>query len=37
MRILDKEKIEYSMMSYNPDDGKIDGVAEKIGRSERSI
>ena len=39
MRILDKEKIEYSMISYDPDDGKIDGVsvAEKIGRSERSI
>ncbi len=37
MRILDKEKIEYSMMSYNPDDGKIDGVsvAEKIGREVR--
>ena len=37
MRILDKEKIEYSMMSYDPDDGKIDGVsvAEKIGREVR--
>ena len=39
MRILDKEKIEYSMMSYNPDDGKIDGVsvAEKIGREVREV
>ena len=39
MRILDKRKIEYSMMSYDPDDGKIDGVsvAEKIDESERSI
>ncbi len=35
--ILDKEKIEYSMMSYDPDDGKIDGVsvAEKLGREVR--
>ncbi|KQL55489.1 hypothetical protein AN964_12760 [Heyndrickxia shackletonii] len=34
MRILDKEKIAYSIITYNPDDGKIDGVsvAEKIGR-----
>lgn len=34
MRILDKEKIDYTMMSYSADDGKIDGVsvAEKIGR-----
>ena len=39
MRILDKEKIEYSMMSYDPDDGKIDGVsvAEKIGREVREV
>ena len=39
MRILDKEKIEYSMMSYNPDDGKIDGVsvAENWTRSEKYI
>ncbi|WP_458413539.1 Cys-tRNA(Pro) deacylase [Schinkia sp. CFF1] len=35
MRILDKEKIDYQMMSYSTDDGKIDGVsvAEKIGRA----
>lgn len=35
MRILDKEKIDYHMMSYSTDDGKIDGVsvAEKIGRA----
>lgn len=34
MRILDKEKIEYTMLSYSTDDGKIDGVsvADKIGR-----
>lgn len=34
MRILDKEKIDYAMMSYSADDGKIDGVsvAAKIGR-----
>ncbi|MCC2377081.1 Cys-tRNA(Pro) deacylase [Bacillus wiedmannii] len=39
MRILDKEKIEYSMMSYDPADGKIDGVsvAEKIGREVREV
>ncbi|WP_242273854.1 Cys-tRNA(Pro) deacylase [Bacillus cereus group sp. BfR-BA-01310] len=39
MRILDKEKIEYSMMSYDPDDGKIDGVsvAGKIGRDVREV
>lgn len=39
MRILDKEKIEYSMMSYDPDDGKIDGVsvAGKIGREVREV
>lgn len=36
MRILDKEKITYKMMTYTTDDGKIDGVsvAEKIGREE---
>lgn len=34
MRILDKEKIDYTMMTYDADDGKIDGisVAQKIGR-----
>ncbi|QRG69488.1 Cys-tRNA(Pro) deacylase [Brevibacillus choshinensis] len=34
MRILDKEKIDYGMLSYSADDGKIDGVsvAQKIGR-----
>lgn len=34
MRILDKEKIEYEMLTYSSDDGKIDGVsvANKIGR-----
>jgi Cys-tRNA(Pro)/Cys-tRNA(Cys) deacylase len=34
MRILDREKIAYAMMTYSTDDGKIDGVsvAGKIGR-----
>lgn len=36
MRILDKEKIEYKIMTYRADDGKIDGlsVAKKIGKEE---
>jgi Cys-tRNA(Pro)/Cys-tRNA(Cys) deacylase len=36
MRILDKEKIEYKIMNYRADDGKIDGlsVAQKIGKEE---
>lgn len=34
MRILDKEKVQYEMLSYQTEDGKIDGVAvaHKIGR-----
>lgn len=34
MRLLDKEKIAYNMLSYSTDDGKIDGVsvAQKIGK-----
>ncbi|OEH93359.1 Cys-tRNA(Pro) deacylase [Bacillus solimangrovi] len=34
MRILDAEQLTYEMISYNKDDGKIDGVsvAYKIGR-----
>ncbi|MDF2681676.1 MAG: hypothetical protein K0R47_2866 [Brevibacillus sp.] len=34
MRILDKEKMDYTMLTYTTDDGKIDGVsvAQKIGR-----
>lgn len=34
MRILDKQKIEYTPHFYNNDDGRIDGVAvaEKIGK-----
>jgi Cys-tRNA(Pro)/Cys-tRNA(Cys) deacylase len=34
MRILDKEKLSYEMLSYQTEDGKIDGVAvaAKIGR-----
>ncbi|OLO42171.1 aminoacyl-tRNA deacylase [Alkalihalophilus pseudofirmus] len=34
MRILDANQIEYLMMSYSSEDGKIDGVsvAQKIGR-----
>ncbi|WP_163100769.1 Cys-tRNA(Pro) deacylase [Peribacillus alkalitolerans] len=39
MRILDKEKISYEMMTYRADDGKIDGVsvAQKIGRKEEVV
>ncbi|MFC0557595.1 Cys-tRNA(Pro) deacylase [Halalkalibacter alkalisediminis] len=35
MRILDKAKVAYEMMSYQADDGKIDGlsVAAKIGKN----
>lgn len=34
MRMLEKEKIDYTMLNYRKDDGKIDGisVAQKIGR-----
>ncbi|WP_332633514.1 Cys-tRNA(Pro) deacylase [Halalkalibacter flavus] len=34
MRMLDKEKMDYDMLTYQADDGKIDGiaVANKIGR-----
>jgi len=36
IRLLDKEKIEYAMLTYAADDGKIDGVsvAKKIGREQ---
>ncbi|QDS34274.1 Cys-tRNA(Pro) deacylase [Brevibacillus brevis] len=39
MRILDKEKIAYIMLTYATDDGKIDGiaVAQKIGREENVV
>ncbi|MGD8189373.1 Cys-tRNA(Pro) deacylase [Brevibacillus ginsengisoli] len=39
MRILDKEKIAYTMLTYSADDGKIDGVsvAHKIGREEEIV
>lgn len=39
MRILEKEKIAYSIITYNPDDGKIDGVsvAGKIGRDTNEV
>lgn len=39
MRILDKEKIEYNMKTYDTSDGKIDGVsvAKKVNRSENEI
>lgn len=35
MRILDKEKVDYEMLTYNGDDGKIDGisVAKKIDKN----
>ncbi|TQK63783.1 Cys-tRNA(Pro)/Cys-tRNA(Cys) deacylase [Brevibacillus sp. AG162] len=39
MRILEKEKIAYTMLTYATDDGKIDGiaVAQKIGREENVV
>ncbi|MGF9908671.1 Cys-tRNA(Pro) deacylase [Brevibacillus porteri] len=39
MRILDKEKIAYTMLTYATDDGKIDGiaVAQKINREENVV
>lgn len=39
MRVLDKEKIEYSTYSYDNEDGKIDGisVANKIGVSADNV
>ena len=39
MRILDAKKIEYSMMSYDNKDGKIDGasVAGKIGKAPETV
>ncbi|GED68916.1 Cys-tRNA(Pro)/Cys-tRNA(Cys) deacylase [Brevibacillus reuszeri] len=39
MRILEKEKIAYTMLTYSTDDGKIDGVsvAHKIGREESIV
>lgn len=39
MRILDKDKIPYSTLSYDANDGKIDGmaVAEKVGRPPESV
>ncbi|MED1799284.1 Cys-tRNA(Pro) deacylase [Brevibacillus porteri] len=39
MRILDKEKIAYTMLTYATDDGKIDGiaVAQKIGREKNVV
>ncbi|MFF0826566.1 Cys-tRNA(Pro) deacylase [Brevibacillus sp. NPDC003359] len=39
MRILDKEKIAYTMLTYATDDGKIDGiaVAQKIGREQNVV
>lgn len=35
LRILDKEKVEYNIITYNVKEGKIDGesIAEKIGRA----
>ena len=39
MRILDKMKIKYEMMSYEVNDGKIDGitVANKIGKAPEAV
>jgi len=39
MRILDKMKVEYSVITYDKKDDKIDGVsvAKKIGRDEKCV
>ncbi len=39
MRILDQQKIDYEIISYDSSDGKIDGisVAEKIGRDPAGV
>ncbi|MFJ8246642.1 Cys-tRNA(Pro) deacylase [Peribacillus asahii] len=39
MRLLDAKKIDYQMMGYDNQDGKIDGlsVAEKIGKNPESV
>ncbi|BDS17296.1 Cys-tRNA(Pro)/Cys-tRNA(Cys) deacylase [Clostridium perfringens] len=39
MRILDSKKVSYEMLSYESEDGKIDGisVAHKIGIDERNV
>lgn len=39
MRILDSKKIPYEMLSYESEDGKIDGisVAHKIGIDEKNV
>jgi Cys-tRNA(Pro)/Cys-tRNA(Cys) deacylase len=39
MRLLDAKKMEYKMMSYDNEDGKIHGlaVAEKIGKAPESV
>lgn len=39
MRILDGKKIDYELITYDPNDGKIDGVsvAEKIGKNPKQV
>ncbi|WP_288678883.1 Cys-tRNA(Pro) deacylase [uncultured Clostridium sp.] len=39
MRILDSKKVSYEMLSYESEDGKIDGisVARKIGVDEKNV
>lgn len=39
MRILDTKKVSYEILSYESNDGKIDGVsvAEKIGRNVKEV
>ncbi|EOU2050495.1 MAG: Cys-tRNA(Pro) deacylase [Clostridium perfringens] len=39
MRILDSKKVSYEMLSYESEDGKIDGisVAHKIGADEKNV
>lgn len=39
MRILDSKKVDYELITYDSNDGKIDGVsvAEKIGRDAKQV
>jgi len=39
MRLLDKEKVDYTMQTYDTNDGKIDGisVAHKVGKDPKMV
>ena len=39
MRLLDKEKVDYTMQTYDTEDGKIDGVsvAYKVGKDPKMV